>query len=58
MSFNRNSTQQLANNIRTFPLRLSGVRGDAQTILNFSLLRNYTIVERVKVQFRAPAAMS
>ena len=53
--FNRNSTQQLANNIRTFPLRLSGVRGDAQTILNFSLLRNYTIVERVKAQFRAEA---
>jgi len=53
--FNRNSAQQLANNIRTFPLRLSGVRGDAQTILNFSLLRNYTILERVKAQFRAEA---
>jgi outer membrane receptor protein involved in Fe transport len=51
--FNRNSAQQLANNIRTFPLRLSGVRGDGQTIVNFSLLRNYTIIERVKAQFRA-----
>jgi hypothetical protein len=51
--FNRNSAQQLANNIRTFPLRLSGVRGDGQTIINFSLLRNYSIVERMKVQFRA-----
>jgi hypothetical protein len=53
--FNRNSAQQLANNIRTFPLRLSGVRGDGQTIWNFSLLRNYAVIERLKVQFRAEA---
>ena len=53
--FNRNSAQQLANNIRTFPLRLSGVRGDGQTIFNFSLLRNYTLKERFKTQFRAEA---
>jgi hypothetical protein len=51
--FNKNSAQQLANNIRTFPLRFSGIRGDAQTILNFSLIRNYKIAERLRVQFRA-----
>jgi len=53
--FNRNSAQQLANNIRPFPLRLSGVRGDSQTLVNFSLLRNYAIRERIKTQFRAEA---
>jgi hypothetical protein len=53
--FNKNSAQQLANNIRTFPLRFSGIRGDGQTIWNFSLLRNYSIGEHLKMQFRAEA---
>jgi hypothetical protein len=51
--FNRNSAQQLVNNIRTFPRRLNGVRGNGQTIWNASLIRNYSVAERLKVQFRA-----
>jgi hypothetical protein len=51
--FNTVTAQQLANNIRTFPLRFSGIRAEGQTIWNFSLLRNYHLTERVSAQFRA-----
>jgi hypothetical protein len=51
--FNTTSSQQLANNIRTFPLRFSGIRAQGQTIWNLSLMKNYHIVERLSVQFRA-----
>jgi hypothetical protein len=51
--FNRNSQQQLASNIRTFPLYLSGVRGDGQSSWDFSLLKNFSITERFIAQFRA-----
>jgi hypothetical protein len=51
--FNRASNQQLASNIRTFPLRFSGVRGDAQNRWDISALKNFTIVERLRMQFRA-----
>jgi len=51
--FERNSKLQLANNIRAFPLRLSGVRADGQATWNFSLLKNNWIRERLNVQFRA-----
>jgi hypothetical protein len=51
--FNTNSSQQLANNIRTFPLYLSGVRADGATGWNFSLIRNYHIRERIEMRFRA-----
>lgn len=51
--FNTKSSQQLADNIRTFPLRFSGIRAQGQTIWNLSLIRNYHIVERVSTQFRA-----
>jgi Carboxypeptidase regulatory-like domain/TonB dependent receptor-like, beta-barrel len=51
--FNRVSTQQLANNIRTFPLRFSGIRGDDQTRWDFSLTKSWPIGERLKMQFRA-----
>ena len=33
--FNRNAAQQLASNVRTFPLRFSGLRGDDQTAVGF-----------------------
>jgi hypothetical protein len=51
--FNTKSSQQLADNIRTFPLRFSGIRAEGQTIWNLSLIRNFHIVERVSTQFRA-----
>ena len=51
--FNRVAAQQLANNLITFPLRFAGIRADGQSSWNFSLLRNYKIVERATLQFRA-----
>jgi len=51
--FERNSKNQLAQNIRTFPLRFTGVRGDGQSMWNFSLSKNFAVWERLKGQFRA-----
>ncbi|MDP2998724.1 MAG: TonB-dependent receptor [Bryobacterales bacterium] len=51
--FNKVSSQQLANAIRTFPLRFSGVRSDGQASWNFSLLKDFRFWERVSAQFRA-----
>ena len=53
--FNKNSAQQLANNLRTFPIRFSGIRADGATGWNFSLIRNYRIRERLQMQFQAEA---
>jgi hypothetical protein len=51
--FNKNSSQQLANNLRTFPIRFSGIRADGATGWNFSMIRNYHIRERLAMQFQA-----
>jgi hypothetical protein len=51
--FNTDSTQQLSNNIRTLPLRFSGIRGDDQTRWDFSLAKNWLIREGLKMQLRA-----
>ena len=51
--FNKNSSQQLANNLRTFPIRFSGIRADSATGWNFSMIRNYKIYERLAMQFQA-----
>jgi len=51
--WDKNSKNQLANNLRTAPLRFSGVRGDGQSTWNFSLAKNFAIYERFKAQFRA-----
>ena len=53
--FEKNSKLQLANNIRAFPLRLSGARADGQATWNFSLLKNFRIRERLRTQFRVEA---
>jgi hypothetical protein len=51
--FNRVSTQQLSYNIRTFPLRLSGVRGDVLSRWDFSLIKDFALTEKATFQFRA-----
>jgi len=51
--FNRSSAQQLANNIRTFPLRFGGLRSDGQARWDFSVIKNFQITERARMQFRA-----
>jgi hypothetical protein len=51
--FERSSAKQLASNIRTFPLRFSGVRGPTQDRWDFSMIKNFRISERFNSQFRA-----
>ncbi len=51
--FNRNSAQQLASNIRVSALRFSNIRGDGQARWDFSAIKNFSITERFKFQFRA-----
>jgi hypothetical protein len=46
------SAQQLANNIRTFPKYLAGVRGDGQTMWNASLFKRFPLKERKNLEFR------
>ena len=51
--FERDSTRALAYNVRTFPLRLSGVRGPGMNNWDLSLLKNTTVGgDRVRVQLR------
>ncbi|HLY62020.1 MAG TPA: carboxypeptidase-like regulatory domain-containing protein [Terriglobia bacterium] len=47
--------KQLADNLRTFPTALSGVRTSGENIWNMSLIKNVTLKERYKVEFRAEA---
>ena len=51
--FNKVTAQQFGSHLRTFPLRLSGVRTSAFNSLDFSLLKNFSLHERHRVQFRA-----
>ncbi len=53
--FNKNAAQQLASNLRTFPLRFNGLRGDDQQRWDFSLSKKFAITERVNASFRAEA---
>jgi len=53
--FERDSRRQLSFNLRTFPLRLSGVRGDGINNWNISVFKNFRLGERFALQFRAEA---
>jgi hypothetical protein len=51
--FNRDSAFQLAGNIRTFPLRFSFLRVQPTNNVDFSILKNTRINERMNIQLRA-----
>lgn len=53
--FNTNSAQQLADNIRTFPLALSGVRAFGINNWDSSLFKNFPIREKLSFELRAEA---
>jgi hypothetical protein len=51
--FNRITAQQFGSHLRTFPLRLSGVRSSGFASTDISLLKNFALHERHRFQFRA-----
>ncbi len=51
--FNRDNSFQLANNVRTFPLRSSNLRVQPTNNVDFSIIKNTSINERMRIQFRA-----
>jgi hypothetical protein len=51
--FNRVASQRLEYNLRSFPLLLSGLRGDGRATWDLSAIKNFAITERVTMQFRA-----
>ncbi len=53
--FNRNSAQQLLDNIRTFPLALAGLRAGGINNWDISLFKGFQITEKVNFQLRAEA---
>ncbi|MFB3825236.1 MAG: carboxypeptidase regulatory-like domain-containing protein [Bryobacteraceae bacterium] len=53
--FERDSRRQLASNIRTFPSRLSAVRGSTATSTDFSVIKNTRLTERLTFQLRGEA---
>jgi hypothetical protein len=53
--FERASARQLANNIRTFPSRLSGVRADGINMLDLAVHKNFRMHEKLTLQLRGDA---
>jgi hypothetical protein len=53
--FERTASKQLASNIRYFPSKISGVRGDGINIADLSLFKTFTVRERLKLQLRGEA---
>jgi hypothetical protein len=51
--FERSSSKQLGSNVRMFPTRFSGIRGPIMNNWDLSLLKNTSVTEKFKVQFRA-----
>jgi len=52
VGFESNNSKALANNIRTFPLRLAGLRSDGQNYWNAALYKQFAYRERYKMQLR------
>jgi hypothetical protein len=50
--FERNSARQPGSNVRTTPLRWSGVRADGMNSWDISLIKYVPINERIRLQFR------
>ena len=50
--FNRNSAQQLANNLRTFPSQFATLRADGVNNLDLSVIKNVPLKERLRLQVR------
>jgi hypothetical protein len=53
--FEKNSAKALAQNIRTFPLRFNGIRGDGYNNWDMSVSKNFRIREKYTLQFRGEA---
>ena len=53
--FEKASGRQLASNIRTFPLRLTGLRQDGFNNLDISVNKEFLVYERIRFQLRAEA---
>ncbi len=51
--FERSSARQLGSNLRTFPLRLTGLRADGFNSWDISLAKTIRISERISLQLRA-----
>jgi hypothetical protein len=50
--FNRLPAQQLANNIRTFPTQFGNLRADRINHWDVAVIKNNSIIEKVRLQFR------
>jgi hypothetical protein len=53
--FNTVSSQQLSNNIRTFPLRFSNLRSDSLKNLDASLSKDFSLKEGRRIELRFEA---
>jgi hypothetical protein len=53
--FERRAPQQLESNIRTFPLRLTGLRADGWNNWDLALFKEVRITEKLNLQLRAEA---
>ncbi len=53
--FNTVASQQLVNNVRTFPFRVGNLRSDALSNIDLGVFKNTAITENVNAQFRAEA---
>ena len=51
-NFNKNSAQQLASNIRYFPMRLNSVRADGQAKWDISMAKIFRVGERAEFRLR------